>query len=70
MSEGIKKASKISADEAKTLDRSRMGVAVVGEADVEGQDPYIGRIECGWCGQTGRVILDTDFYKYFTCGKA
>lgn len=66
--EGIRKGTKITAEEEKGMDRSKMGIAVVGQADVEGQDPYIGRVECPWCGMTGRAILDTDYYKYFGCG--
>jgi hypothetical protein len=68
MSEGIRKGTKISADEAKSLDRSKMGVAITGTAEVEGQDPYIGRVECPWCFTRGRAILDTDYYKWFECG--
>ena len=44
-----------------------MGVAITGTADVEGQDPYVGRVECPWCSNIGRAILDTDYYKYFYC---
>ena len=68
MADGVKKGTKITEDEAKTLERAQMGVAITGQAEVEGQDPYIGRVECPWCGNIGRAILDTDYYKWFACG--
>jgi len=63
-----KKGTKISDADAKKMDRSKMGIAIAGEADVEGQEMYIGIVECPWCGLRGRAILDTDRYSFFGCG--
>jgi hypothetical protein len=74
MSEGkVRTAAKISAEEAKTLDHSRMGVAVTDAAkasEVEGQAIYeiYGGATCPWCGAAVRVILDTDVYRWYKCG--
>jgi len=64
----VRKGTKIRPEEEKKMDRARMGIAIVGPADVEGQDPRLARVECPWCATTGRAILDTDDYKYFGCG--
>lgn len=64
----IRKLEKVSAEEMETVDASKVTTLATEPAEVEGQDPYVGRVECAWCGYTARVILDTDYYKYFTCG--
>ena len=54
------KLVKVSDEEAKALDpRQRIEVGTT-EPEVEGQEKYIGRFECMWCGQAFRAILDTD----------
>lgn len=68
MAEGAKKGTKITAEEAAKLNPAEMGVAITGTPDVEGQEAYLGLIECPWCGNVGRAILDTDRYKWFQCG--
>jgi predicted RNA-binding Zn-ribbon protein involved in translation (DUF1610 family) len=64
----IREGKKISADEAKGLDRSKMGVMLTGGVEVEGQDIYAGYTKCPWCGNIGRSIIDTDAYHWYTCG--
>jgi hypothetical protein len=67
----VKKGTKITAEEAKTLDRSKMGVGIQSKeptSDVEGQFAYEGLTECPWCHNIGRTVLDTDVYLWFTCG--
>ena len=64
----IKKLEKASDEELKAAGAEVTKLAPADDAEVEGQDPYIGRVECPWCGMTSRVILDTDYYKYFACG--
>lgn len=65
----VHQGTKITREEAKTLDRSKMAVAITQVPEVEGQEPYYDIVACPWCGNLGRVILDTDFYVWLTCGR-
>jgi hypothetical protein len=72
MAEEVRKGTKISAEEAKTLDRSKMGVSITGEppqAEVEGQARYWGYTECPHCGNVGRSVIDSARYLWYTCGR-
>jgi hypothetical protein len=67
----VRQGKKLSADEAKSMDRSKMGVLVTGavqEQEVEGQSIGYGYTQCPWCGNIGRSIVDTDAYHWYTCG--
>jgi hypothetical protein len=67
----VLEGKKISDEELKTLDRSKMGVALVGaprNPEVEGQWLHPQWVQCPWCGNMGRVIVDTNIYLWFTCG--
>jgi hypothetical protein len=67
----IREGKKISDEELKTLDRSKMGVALAGPPkapEVEGQWRYPGITQCPHCGFLGRSILDTNVFLWFTCG--
>jgi hypothetical protein len=73
MAEEIKvtKGTKIEPEEAKNMDRTKMGVAISGppqEEDVEGQYRYYGYTQCPWCGNIGRSVLETDYFLWYTCG--
>ncbi|MEI9949713.1 MAG: hypothetical protein WDO74_12230 [Pseudomonadota bacterium] len=59
---------KISPEEAKTLDRSKVAVGIVQMPEVEGQQLYVDIVACPWCGTYLRVLLSTDVYMAVTCG--
>lgn len=72
MAEQVRKGTKISAEEAKTLDPSKMGVSISGDplqAEVEGQSMYVGYTECPHCGHVGRSVIDSERYVWYTCGR-
>jgi len=64
----VKKGTKITREEAKSLDRTKMGVGITKAPEVEGQELYVGLVECPWCRTLNRVILDTNYYVWWTCG--
>lgn len=66
----VHKGIAISEEEGKTLDRTKMGVAIAQapSAEVEAQYPYWTMAMCPHCGNVGWVQADTDFWKYYTCG--
>ena len=62
---------KITPEEASRMERSTMGVAIANApraAEVEGQANHWGYTQCPWCGNIGRVMLDTDLIGWYTCG--
>ena len=66
--EGIK----IEESEAKTLDASKMGIAMAGdppESEVEGQAQGWGMTRCPWCSNVGRSWINTERYQWFRCGR-
>ena len=72
MSEGeirVKRGTKIEPEDAAKMDRSEMGVGLVGRAarDVEGQWHLVTAF-CPWCGIQVNVQVDENRYLWFTCG--
>lgn len=64
-------AEKISAEELKALDPRTCARTTVGSSDVEGQEATPGRVECPWCGESGRPPSDWPGdppYTHLTCG--
>ena len=64
-------AEKISPEDAKSLDPKKGARLTVGNAEVEGQEAVGGRLECPWCGESGRVPSDWPGdppYTHMTCG--
>ena len=62
---------KISDEELKTLDRSKMGVALASKpraAEVEGQMVIWTTTICPWCGHIGWSFVDTRTFNWYTCG--
>jgi hypothetical protein len=61
---------KISPEEAKTLDRSKMTVAITGAGpEVEGQAIHNCYTMCPWCGAVLRTCDDKrEDYHWITCG--
>lgn len=61
-------AERVSEAEAKTATADRIARTIpptrLEENEVEGQYPYWKYYRCG-CGTVFRVLLDTDYYKYF-----
>lgn len=58
----VRKLTKLTPEEEAAVDRSTLKMLVdVPEAEVEGQEKYLGIIECAWCGHRYRAILDTDY---------
>jgi len=66
----VKKGTKIEGEAATKLDPAKGGVLVSKPVDpeVEGQALYAGYVECPWCSNVGRAVLDTERYNYYTCG--
>jgi hypothetical protein len=68
----IKRGTKIEADEAKELDRSKMAIMLASPPqtdDVQGQAYYSNYTQCPWCGHIGWTHgLDTDYYVVVYCG--
>lgn len=64
----VKKLEKVTNEELAAADPKTVAQLTTDVAEVEGQEPYLARVECGWCGQISRVILDTDYIKYYRCG--
>jgi predicted RNA-binding Zn-ribbon protein involved in translation (DUF1610 family) len=64
--------TKITDEEAKKLGGpATMGIALAGQpkaSEVEGQASYYSYIQCPGCGLIDRARLDTDYYKWFSCG--
>ena len=69
MSENVKKATRIEATVAQTMDRSKMGVALVkpAEAEVEAQAEWA-LVECPWCASVVRIWYYSSVYAWYTCG--
>jgi hypothetical protein len=65
-----KKGSKIEGAAASKLDPAKMGVLVAKPTDpeVEGQALVLQYLECPWCSNIGRTVIDTERYHYYTCG--
>ncbi|MCW5774317.1 MAG: hypothetical protein KIT16_21925 [Rhodospirillaceae bacterium] len=61
---------RVSAEEAKAIPSGQVAHALppgpMDESEVEGQSPYWQYYRCG-CGSVFRVLLDTDYTKYFYC---
>jgi hypothetical protein len=61
---------KIPKEEAKTLDKSKMGVGVVhppAEQEVEGQHLIVDPFLCPWCFAVVYVSDDTTAYHWYMC---
>ena len=66
----VKNGTRIEPDEAKTLDRNKMGVTQIDppvEGEVEGQYRYWALVRCPWCGRVSWCYLDSNVYLWFTC---
>ncbi len=67
----VRTGTKIFPGEAKTLDRSRMGVATTQrpQAEVEGQFGSGELLVCPWCGHANWEPPDPNtIYQWYTCG--
>jgi len=64
-----KKTTAISEAEAKTMDRSKMGVGVVAapQGEVEGQAEYYTWVVTPY-GHYVRILYDTEVYHWYVCG--
>jgi hypothetical protein len=67
----LRLGTKIEAEEEAKLDPAKRGILTNyrPEPEVEGQWLYPGITECPWCGNLGHSILDTDVYRWYTCGR-
>ena len=65
----VKRGTKIEPEEAAKMDRTKMGVGLVGpaSADVEGQWHWE-YVMCPWCGTINRCYVSDVQYLWFTCG--
>lgn len=65
-----KKGTKIEGAAASNLDPAKVGVLVSRPTDpeVEGQTMRGGYVQCPWCDNYSRPVVDSDRYVYYMCG--